>query len=444
MYIAIAILAFGILIAIHELGHFFAAKLLDVKVNEFAIGMGPKLISKQGKETLYTLRALPFGGFCAMEDGDPENDNEGDVDPRAFSSKSRWKRIVILVSGGLANLIAAFIIILIVTSGASGFYGTTITHINEDLLGDHEHGLVVGDRFVSINGERLYYRNDILMFTQPQLARSGYVNLVIERNGDLLSINRFPLWQSEVEITWLVEGFKPNIGHHQQLMLGDIVLSANGKTITTRDDFFTLLQETNADYMDLVIRRNNEIIDLSNFPLRRHEYIVDGQLDYLYGINFTQFSVLRAITTNHIEATPGEVLRFSAYSTMNNIRLIRVSLAMLFAGEAGMRDLGGAVAIVDMMNTVGQEANNFLEALADIAVFTAFIGVNLAFINLLPIPALDGGRILLIIITWVVEKVMRRKLDPKYEAYINNGAFILLLGLMVLLIINDVTRIIGR
>jgi regulator of sigma E protease len=105
--------------------------------------------------------------------------------------------------------------------------------------------------------------------------------------------------------------------------------------------------------------------------------------------------------------------------------------------------MGGPVAIVDIMNTIGQESSTFSQALRRIATFTAFIGVNLAVVNLLPIPALDGGRILLIIITWLVEKITRRKPNPKYEAYINNGTFILLLGLMVFFLINDITRIIN-
>ena len=124
------------------------------------------------------------------------------------------------------------------------------------------------------------------------------------------------------------------------------------------------------------------------------------------------------------------------------MRLIRVSLAMIISGAAGIRDMGGPVAIVDVMNTIGQQSPSFMQALIRIATFTAFIGVNLAVVNLLPIPALDGGRILLIFITWVIEKITHQKPDPKYEAYINNGAFILLLGLMVFFLFNDILRII--
>ena len=117
MYIIVAIIAFGLLIAVHELGHFTAAKLLGVRVNEFAIGMGPKLLKKQGKETLYSLRAFPLGGFCAMDE------DVGSEDPRAFTAQKRWRRVVILAAGGLFNLIAAFIIVVILVMQMDGYAG---------------------------------------------------------------------------------------------------------------------------------------------------------------------------------------------------------------------------------------------------------------------------------------------------------------------------------
>jgi len=286
---------------------------------------------------------------------DDITDDDTEPDPRSFNAKKRWKRAIILVSGGIANLIMSFIIILIVTSGAIAFTGTTLTHIEEGFPNKGPDGLMVGDTIVSINGERLYY-----------------------------------------------------VG-----------------------DFSTFMHLNSSGYVDLLIRRGNEIIEHRNFPLERREFIINGEAVFRFGLTF-----------NRIEATPLEILRYSIYSTYNNMRLIRVSLAMIISGAAGIRDMGGPVAIVDVMNTIGQESPSFVQALIRIATFTAFIGVNLAVVNLLPIPALDGGRILLIAITWVIEKVTNQKPDPKYEAYINNGAFILLLGLMVFFLFNDILRII--
>jgi len=362
MYIVIAIIAFGILIAIHEFGHFISAKLCGVKVNEFAIGMGPKLFGKQGKETLYSLRALPFGGFCAMEGQD-----EGTGDARAFVAQKRWRRVIILVAGSAANFIAAFILIVILTSGENFFRVTTITDLSEDFPNKGVNGLMVGDTIHSINGERLYYLDDFSTFMQ--LARSGHVDLVIRRDGERIKLDRFPLERRVV----LVDGE----------------------------------------------------------PL-----LIDGQPVLRYGITF-----------DVIEATPMGKFKYSCYTAFNFVRLIRVSIAQLVGGGVSIQDFSGPVGIIDAMNTIGQDAAQrygFAAALRSIVFFTAFIGVNLAVMNLLPIPALDGGRIVFILISWVVEKIIRRDLDPKYEGYVHTGAFVLLIGFMVFILVQDVVKLVSN
>jgi len=349
MYIALAILAFSIIIAIHELGHFFSAKALNVKVNEFAIGMGPKLLSKQGKETLYSLRILPFGGFCSME-GEHEDSEEGD--PRAFLVQKRWRRIIILVSGSFANIIAAFIMVLILTIGVSSFQGTTISNVVDHLPSEGASQLMPGDKLIAINGERLYYYEDFSLF---------------------MSINA-------------------------------------SKPIT-----FT-------------IDRGGEIIEY-----QRRTYNVDGENVYRYSIYF-----------NTIENSFVETIKYSFYQMYSFMRMIRISIAMLVSGAASFsEDIAGPVGIIGAMNTVGQQSPTIGAALSNIAFFTAFIGVNVALINLMPIPAMDGGRILFIFITFIIEKITRKQLNPKYENYINTGAFFLLIGLMVVILYNDVVKLIN-
>jgi len=353
MYIVIAILAFGIIIAIHELGHYLSARALNVKVNEFAIGMGPKLLKKQGKETLYTLRAIPFGGFCAMEGQDFEEADEetGEPDPRSFLSQKRWRRIVILAAGSVANFIAAFIIIFILTAGAEGFVGTTISDVTDSLPTEGPSELMPGDRIIALNGERLFYYDDFALFMRLNTGKP--ITFTVDRNGH-------------------------------------------------------------------------------RFEYERRTYTVDGEQQYRYSIAF-----------NTIEGTIWEKLKYSGYQTYNFMRMIRISIAMMISGTAGMQDISGPVGIVSVINTVGQQSSTTIDAFGNIAFITAFIGVNVAMINLLPIPAMDGGRILFIIVTWMIEKVTRKRLDPKYEGYINTGAFVVLIGLMVVILYNDVIRIIG-
>ena len=349
MYIVVAIIAFGLLIAVHELGHFTAAKLLGVRVNEFAIGMGPKILKKQGKETLYSLRALPFGGFCAMDE-DVASD-----DPRSFTAQKRWRRVVILAAGGIANIVAAFIIVIILVAGMNGFAGTTIMELADGFPDDGENGLMVGDTITSINKERLYYI----------------------------------------------------------------------------DDFPFLMQLSKSNNVDLVIRRGGETIKLNKYLLEQREYMTDGQVRLRYGITF-----------NRIEPSFIEGFKYSCYMTINYVRLIRLSLAQLLSGAAGVRDLTGPVGIVSAINDIGQSSPSVGAALASIASFTAFIAVNIALVNFFPIPAMDGGRILFVVLAWFIEKITRRRLDPKYEGYIHMATFVLLMGFMAFVLVNDVVRIV--
>jgi len=351
MFIILAILAFGIIIAIHELGHYLAAKAFNVKVKEFAIGMGPKLFRKQGKETLYTLRVLPFGGFCDME-GEHEEGEE--PNPRSFLSQKRWRRVVILAAGSAANLILAFIIVLALTAGMNGFIGTTVTDMYDRFPDAGPPAIMNGDRIVELNGERLFYYDDFVLFMTLNEGRP--VTLTIERDGELITHQRQP-------------------------------------------------------------------------------YMIDGEEQFRY--------LLPAQAFNFIENNVWETIRYSGYQMFSFIRMIRVSIAMMVSGTAGVGDMAGVVGIVDAMNTIGQSAPSFRAAIGSIAFFTAFIGVNLAIVNLLPIPAMDGGRILLLFITFVIEKVIRRRVDPKYEGYIHTGAMVLLVGLMIFLLVNDVIRLIN-
>jgi regulator of sigma E protease len=348
MYIVIAIIAFGLLVAIHELGHFVAAKLLGVKVNEFAVGMGPKLIQKQGKETAYTLRAIPLGGFCSMEGEDEEVD-----DPRSFTAQRRWKRVIILTAGSAMNFLLGLAIAIVLFSNMEYMAGTKIVALDAAFPGDGERGLMEGDELISIDGERLRYSDDFSTF----MALGG-------------------------------------------------------------------------ERVDIVLTRGGERVELDDYPLTRRP-MEDGSMKY--GISF-----------NRIEGGVFQRLRYSWYASLNFVRMTRISLSHLITGRAGLRELSGPVGIVSAINDVGREERlTSAEKRFNIAYFVAAIAVNLAVMNLLPIPALDGGRILFTLVTGAVELVTRRRVNPKYEGYIHAAGFVLLLGLMALVMVSDVLKIIN-
>lgn len=355
MYIILAIIILGFLIIIHEFGHFIAARIFDVGVNEFAIGMGPKILKKQGKKTLYSLRAIPLGGFCEMVGEDDETDRSD-----AFNKKAGWKRLIILVAGAFMNFVAGFLILVIIYFAAySGTdnYATdpTITGFMEGFTLEGEDGLMVGDTIYEINGERLYYFSN----------------------------------------------------------------------------FSTLMYLSTEDTVDITVIRNGDKVELKALSLQQKEYEYNGETKLRYGLIFE----------NQIEMTAAKKLQYAWYNTMDYARQVKLSVQMLVSGQAAVKDMTGVVGIVDIMNDIGQSAASAKDALTSILSIGALIAINLGIFNLLPIPGLDGGRILVMFVSWCYLKISKRKLDPKYEGYVNFAGFVVLMGLMIFVLFNDVVRI---
>ncbi len=346
MYIIFAILIFGILIAVHELGHFIAAKSLGVKVLEFSIGMGPAIFKKQRGETLYALRWLPIGGYCAMEGEDEETG-----DPRAFSRQAAWKRFVVLVAGSAMNFIFGFLVILLIFAGGT-FTPPTVTGFMDGCPYEGETALMAGDTFYEIDGYRIYFSSNITQFLE---RGDGTYDITVIRNGEKVAF----------------------------------------------DDFYLVPR----DY--------------------------EGQTSPMYGFYF-----------GATESGVGATLKYSWYNAVDFVRNVWLALSDLVAGAIGVNQLSGPVGIVGMMNTVGQSSRTIGMAIENIAYFGAFIAINLAVMNLLPLPALDGGRIFFLFVNRLIELITKRKVNPKYEGYIHAAGMALLLGLMVFVMYNDIVRLI--
>ena len=350
MTILFAILLFSLLIFLHELGHFVAAKLSGVQVNEFSIFMGPAIVKWQRGETLYAIRCIPFGGYCAMEGEDGESDN-----PRAFTSAAWWKRLIILVAGAAMNFIAGLLLLAVVYLPAQQMIVPQIAHIEEGCLLAGEDGLQVGDRFLSVDGEKIYVQSDFSM-----------------------------------------------------------ILSLMG-----------------GEYHDLEILRGDQKIYLDDFHMQRAEFPNgDGTTSLRYGFSFDIQNL-----------SFGQKLKTVWFSALDFVRITRLSLSMLFSGQAGVSDLSGPVGIVQQMSETAEQSANAFAAFMNLVNFGAMISVNLAVMNLLPIPALDGGRVVGVALTTLVESITRKKLNPKYEGYIHGAGMILLLALMALVMFKDVFMI---
>lgn len=348
MYILFAILIFSFLIFIHELGHFITAKLSGVQVNEFSLFMGPAIFKKQKGETLYSIRCIPLGGYCAMEGEDEESDN-----PRAFTRAKWWKRAIILVAGAAMNFVAGFLMVLIV--------------------------------------------NCFVVQAVPQVDSLRTGSTLAQEGG---------------------------------LMAGDIVLEMNGETISTTADFSNILAEdTSITQFDVLVERDGQEILLEDVTMIPQEFeeSEEGSAGTFYGVNWA----VRRLS-------PGQVVTKSWEDCVYFVKLVWMSLGMLLSGEAGLQDMSGPVGIVNLMNETAQASASTADAVLNVLYLGAFIAVNLGVMNLLPIPALDGGRVVALLITTGYEKITKKKLNPKYEGYVHGVGMVLLLGLMAIIIFKDI------
>lgn len=351
MYILIAILIFGFLIMTHESGHFVAAKLFGVRVNEFSVCMGPALWSKTVGETTYSVRAIPIGGYCAMEGEDEESD-----DPRAFTSAKAWKRAIILVAGAAMNFITGLLVLAIMYSTVAGFTTPKIADFYPDCPLQSEEGLQKGDVLYKIDGKRVFIYSD--------------VGLLLGRN--------------------------------------------------------------NTGVYDLTVKRDGKTVVLEDFHMEKKAYVQeDGSTQYLYGMYF-----------GTEKKTVGTVLKNAWYSSLDFARMVWMSLGDLFSGMVSVDDMSGPVGIVSVMAETGKASPTTADAVMNIAYLGAFIAINLAVMNLLPVPALDGGRLFCLVITWIIQKITKKKLDPKYEGYVHAAGMILLLAFIAFISLKDIWKLI--
>ena len=331
--ILITLLIFAVIILIHEGGHFTAAKLCGVKVNEFSIGMGPSLFHFGKGETRYSLRLFPIGGYVSME-----GEDDSSSDPRAFCAQPVWKRIIIVCAGAIMNLILGFVIVLALTAPKEKLASTTVSQF--------------------IDG-------------------------------------------ASTQSTGLREG--------------DQILSINGRSIWVESDIIYALSSDKDGIVDMEVRRNGERTALKNVAFT----IEDGTL-------MIDFKVVG------IPRTVGSVLSYSFRKTASIGRLVWISIGQLITGKASINDLSGPIGTAQ---AVGQASKAGLSTVMNLF---AFITVNVGIFNLLPIPALDGGRLIFLLI----ELIVRRRVNPKYEAYVHFAGFILVFGLIIFVSFHDIVNLI--
>lgn len=345
MKIIFALLIFEVIIVLHELGHFIAAKACGVKVNEFAIGMGPAILKKQKGETLYAWRLFPIGGYCAMEGEDAESG-----DDRAFNKKSLPKRMIIVVAGICMNLVLGFILLVCYAVLDAPITSTTVSRFEKDDALSHTTGLEVGDEIVEVNGMHIF--TDMDLSYQFQNDEDGVFDMTVIRDGE-------------------------------ETKLSDV-------TFETPENMLH--------------------IDFYVMP---------------------------------IDANFGTVTSYAFRHTITDGRLIYITLIDMIRGKYSIRDLSGPVGIVDVIGEViesetSEDTGIDWHGLAvQMVSLAAFITINIGLFNLLPLPALDGGRLIFLII----EAIRRKPVPPEKEGMVHLVGMAALFLLMIIVTVSDVMKL---
>ncbi len=351
MYILIAILIFGLLIAVHELGHFLAARLCGVTVHEFSIGMGPAIWQREGKSgTKYALRALPIGGFCALEGEEEDSDDPGSLNNRGF-----FQKVFIFAAGAGMNLVAGALILLCLSMSIQAVPTDQIIGLAPEFPYQGEDGLMPGDVIYKVDGWRVRIAGDARTFIA--YARDGGMDIEVIRDGRHI----------------LLQG------------------------------------------------------------LERRSYTGDD------GKSYTGFGIYLGYT--YREAGLADKLGYAWDSAVSYVQTVWFSLYQLLSGGVSVSELNGPVGIVTTINEVGAQSPTLRAALVNIASLAALIAVNLAVMNLLPLPALDGGKIFFLVVNALLYLLCKRQIPARYEGYVHLVGLALLMALMVFVTFQDVARL---
>lgn len=348
LIIIFAVVLFNLIIFIHEFGHFFAAKSFGVKVNEFAIGMGPKIFKIKKGGTLYSFRLFPIGGFCEMEGEDEESTSE-----RSFGKKEVWKRIIIVALGGIMNIVLGFLMIFFLSCQKSGFASSTISKFDEDSVSD-KYGLTIGDEITSINGYKIYSYKD--MFFALLSDKNNVFDINVKRNGSLVELKdvKFGTFENSK---------------------GQIITKIDFSVDVIEKNFFTILKQTLAD-------------------------------------------------------------------TLSTVRIIWSTFIGLFTGRFKINEMVGPVGMASAIGSATSEGLKIskMYAIKNVIDVMAVITVNLGVLNLLPLPALDGGRLVFLF----SELIFGKSISSKHEGWIHAAGLFMFFMLIAFITYSDIVNIIKR
>lgn len=424
----IAILVFGFLIFIHEFGHYIFARIFKVTITEFSIGMGPKLLWYDSKKTgiKYAISAIPFGGYVAMVGEDGESD-----DPNAFNKKPAWQRLIITVAGATINIIAGVLATIIITS-IINIGGTTVNAFYKTIYetSSYDSGLMTGDKITYVDGKKVETASELSDMIYEKGENPLKITVIREGKELVLENVQFPTIERDGKKCGLIDFEVVNGGTvvgvfyktiyevssmDNGLMVGDRIVKVDGKRVRILDELSYEVMRKGYEPVDLVVIRDGKEVELNDvvFPTSEEQGQIFGIMD---------FQVRR------IEKGFFEVIGYSVTKSVLIVRMCWESIFDLITGRYTLAAVSGPVGISEAIGTAAGEG-----ALSLLSI-VGLISMNLGVMNLLPLPALDGGRLVMIL----AEMITRKKIPAKIEATINAVGLAVLLGLSAIIMVKDI------
>jgi len=431
--IIISIIILGVLIIVHEFGHFIIARKNGIFVKEFSIGFGPRIVSHKCKTgMLVSWKAIPFGGSCQML-GVFEDEDEGTDDERSYDSKSVWARMSVTLAGPVFNFLLAWVLSVIVI-GTMGFDPAIVTSVIEDSP-VYEAGLRDGDVITEFNGARINFGKEIYLqnYIDPITSADDTVDITFLHDGEKKSISVQPAefkyysvgisYYSDEGTAKLAEVQEGTAADIAGLKADDVIVSINGTAIDTGEDLekYFASNQVDANPLEIEYLRHGGSFTTLVYP----------QEASAYRVGFTY-------NTANVKASVGDTIKYSFAEMRYEILTVFKSLGILFSGQGSLDMLSGPVGIVEYVGTAYDASvrSGFLFTLMNMLSIMLMLSANLGVLNLLPFPALDGGKFILLLI----EAVSRKPVPKKVEGIVTMIGAGLLFLLMIVVLVNDVTK----
>ena len=418
----------GVLIFVHELGHFLVARRHGVRVITFSLGFGPKILKVVRGETEYCISVIPLGGYVKMAGETPDDPRSGQ--PDEFLSKTKWQRFQILFAGPAMNILLAIALLAFVLS-----QGVRIKAYLEDppvvaaVQGGspaERAGVMSGDRIQSVAGREVANWEQLEIAIATRRPDREFP-LTLLREGRPVTLTVMPVAQGRYEVPdigvlpdthpYVLSVVSGDRAEQAGLKAADVILSINGETIATHAQLIEVISRNGGKPIEMRVRRGNEELTLKATPEQRGNR---GMLGFYLSDPYKSF-----------KPGPLEALRLSVVRNFENSGLIFRTLGGLFTGETSVRALQGPVGIAQLSGESAEEG--FISLLG----LMAMLSINLGIINLMPVPVLDGGHIVIM----ALEGIARRDFSMQVKEKMLLAGFVVLMMLMVTVIYNDLTRI---